>query len=723
MAGLNRLTARLGLALRQGTPAFNLTGTLLALVLLGGVLGSGLLAAKLEARQQADAIHRAIEVNKLALLGSADKFSYLPFAAAQQPEIAAVLLAPRQALQVRRANQYLQEMNRQAGSIALYVMDLQGNTLAASNWDRLQHYTGQNYGNRPYFKDALAGGQGQFYGIGKTTGEPGLFISSPVRRDGRVLGVVAVKISLQQIQDTWALSPDPVMLADARGVMFLGSEASWLYHATQPLPEAERRWLLDHEVYGAVQDFPVLPWRTRPADPHEGYLLEGRIGKRTRTFLARDEVLPELGWTLTVTKDYSSVTAARNRTWALASLGAALLLVAWLYWRLSERRYAEQRQARQQLELRVRERTRELREANAFRQAMEDSLPVGMRARDLEGRIIYVNPALCAMTGYREDELVGCLPPYPYWHPDELEKHWQATETTLAGDTALAGFESRIRHRDGHEVYTMVYTAPLIDANGQHSGWMSSLVDITEQKRSEARQRHYDEQLQHTQRLASLGEMASTLAHELNQPLMALSNFASAAKAFAAQGEQGLLVDSLDEISAQAQRAGEIVHRIRSFVRQHTPGSESCSLNDCIHSVLTLLRAEIRHHRASVSLQLAPGLAEVTGDRVLLEQVLLNLVLNSLQAMSGLPAARRRVEIETANVPDAVRVTVRDHGPGIDASAAAQVFAPFFTTKSEGLGLGLNICRTIIESHGGRLSFDDVSGGGVAFCFELPLKS
>lgn len=699
-----------------------LLGGVLLVVLAASVLATGVWAARREAGLQAQAIHRVIEVHKLALTGSVERYSYLPYTVAQHPEVLAVLRARGATAAQAQANVYLQDVNRHAGSLALYVMDERGWTLASSNWDGPDSFVGEAYANRPYFLDALAGRQGRFYGVGKTTGEPGLFISAPVRDAGRVVGVVTVKISLQQIQDTWAQSADPVMLSDARGVLFLGSEPGWRYRAIRPVSQADRHWLREHDVYGTVRDFPLLPWRVQPAEDHEGYLLTSQIEGRSRVFLALDEPLPELGWTLTVTKDYASVVAARNRTWALASLVAALLVVIGLYLQLQARRFGEQRQARRELEARVAERTHELAQANAFRQAMEDSLPVGMRARDLAGRIIYVNPALCELTGYSEQELIGQLPPYPYWHPEEMEKHWAATEATLSGHSVATGLELRIRHRDGHDVYTMVYTAPLIDAHGQQSGWMSSMVDITEQKQAEARQREYDERLQHTQRLASVGEMASTLAHELNQPLMALSNFASAAKAFATQNEHGLLIDSLDEIAVQARRAGEIVHRLRSFVRQRTAGTETCALNACIDNVLALLKAEVRHHRAQLHLNLAPDLAEVQGDRVLLEQVLLNLILNSLQAIDGLPRARRVIDITTTNLPDAVRVAIRDHGPGMDEAAAQRVFEPFFTTKAEGLGLGLNICRTIIESHGGRLAFEPAADEGITFYFELPIR-
>jgi C4-dicarboxylate-specific signal transduction histidine kinase len=220
--------------------------------------------------------------------------------------------------------------------------------------------------------------------------------------------------------------------------------------------------------------------------------------------------------------------------------------------------------------------------------------------------------------------------------------------------------------------------------------------------------------------MGSLGEMVSTLAHELNQPLMAVSSLASAAKAFAAQGNRTLLDRSLDEASAQAQRAGEVVQRIRRFVRQRTSGFEPCSLNDVVANMLALIQPEIRIRKARVATRLAPDLPKVSGDTVLLEQVLLNLILNGLQAVQDLPPAQRLIDIETSVDDGTVCLRVADHGPGIPGEAAAQLFEPFFTTKADGLGLGLNLCRTIVESHRGHLSFAHGPGGGAIFSVQLP---
>jgi PAS domain S-box-containing protein len=463
------------------------------------------------------------------------------------------------------------------------------------------------------------------------------------------------------------------------------------------------------------------------------------------SYLALNEALPDLGWTLTLTADSRAVALARQQAWALASLVSGLMVLAALYWRLRERHLQENRRARIVLEQRVQERTQALQQAQAFRQSMEDALLVGMRARDLEGRIVYVNAAMCDMVGYRADQLVGQLPPYPYWHPDDLPRHWQDSEMALAGQATPQGFESRLRHRDGRDVHTMVYTARLIDGDNRHIGWMSSVVDITAQKRAEEQQQHNEAQLQRVQRVITVGEMASTLAHEPNQPLAALVNYAAAARSLASQGRNDLLADSLAALSAQALRAADIVGRIRRWVRQQPQTREPCDLNAVVdQSLALLLRAEARRHGIAVQLDLATGPLCVNADRVLLEQVVLNLGLNALQAMQGANAeagtavqttdraaqgARSATNVPTPALELLLRtradgghalLEVLDRGPGLPPEIAARLFEPFFTTRAEGLGLGLNICRSIVESMGGQLQATNREGGGAVFEIRVP---
>lgn len=705
----------------------SLMGAVGALVL---IMASGRWAEQYEMQSRTEALRQGAAANVLGLRGLVEKHDFLPHAAARHPDVQDLLRAPRDAGLQARVNDYFQDLQAATGAAALYLVDREGMTLAASNWKLPSSFVGQSYRQRPYFEDALQGRRGMFYGLGLTTGQSGLFIAEPVRVDGAILGVAVVKISLQALQATWMRGADPVVLRDSRGIVFLSTVPEWLFHGIRPVSRAHARWVAEHGQYGTREHFDVLPWRLEDSRGTPGFVLNTTLDGRRLKLLALDTALPELGWTLTVTTDMKEVIQARHAALALSALAVALLLLGVLYWRLREKRFVEQRVARVELERRVEERTRDLEEAHAFRKAMEDSLLIGMRARDPEGTIIYVNPALCAMVGYSAEELLGRRPPYPYWHPDDLEKQTRESNDALQGRAAPHGFESRLRHREGHDVVTMVYTAPLVDAKGVHRGWMSSVVDITAQKQAEARQRDQELRLQRSARLASVGEMASTLAHELNQPLMALSNFAVAARALAARGSLDMsagtmLTGALDEIVEQSKRASEIVKRVRAFINPQRAHYETLAMESVITHAVTLLKPELQRHGVILRLMLEDAGTPVRGDRVLLEQVLVNLIHNAMQAMQDHPPPapmRPTIELSSRRTEQGLRITVADGGPGIPPDQFEQIFAPFFTTKVDGLGLGLNICRTIIEAHGGFMTVEN-HAQGAALSFTLATVS
>ena len=688
-----------------------------ALVLIAA---AGHWAERRELQSKTQALRQAAAAHAVGLRGLVEKHDFLPHAAARHPGVQDLLRAPRDAALRAHVNGYFSDLQAATGAAALYLVDRDGLTLASSNWQLPSSFVGQNYRRRAYFEDAIQGRRGFFYGLGLTTGQSGLFIAEPVRVDGAILGVAVVKVSLEPLQATWMSGLEPVVLRDSRGIVFLSTVPAWLFRSLRPVSALDARWVAEHGQYGNRSRFEVLPWRTEALPGAPGFVLRTGLQGREQKLLALDTPLPELGWTLTVTSNMKEVAQARRTALVLTALAVALLLLGVLYWRLREKRFVEQKTARIELERRVEERTRDLQEAHAFRKAMEDSLLVGMRARDPEGTIIYVNPALCAMVGYSAEELLGCRPPYPYWHPDELEKQARDSDEALQGRAAPHGFESRLRHKDGHDVITMVYTAPLVDARGVHRGWMSSVVDITAQKQAEARQRDQELRLQRSARLASVGEMASTLAHELNQPLMALSNFAVAARALAAQGSPEMLAGALDEIVGQSQRASEIVKRVRAFINPQRAQYERLAMESVIAHAHTLLEPELKAQGVSLRLLLDDAGAAVRGDRVLLEQVLVNLIHNAMQAMQDQPRHRRAIELACRRTAQGLRISVADQGPGIPPEQLDQVFAPFFTTRPDGLGLGLNICRTIVEAHGGCITVENRLEGGAVFSFTLP---
>ncbi|WP_375184948.1 PAS domain S-box protein [Aquabacterium sp.] len=500
-----------------------------------------------------------------------------------------------------------------------------------------------------------------------------------------------------------------------------------------------------------------------------------------------------------------------------------------------------------------------------FRRAMENSMLTGMRTIDLEGRITYVNPAFCAMTGFSEDELLGCVPPYPYWPKDRIDEFNRMFQQELLGRSPMGGIEVVMQRRDGSQFDARMYVSPLIDAQGDQTGWMTSITNITEAKRvrdqltaaherfttvlegldaavsvmsvqrgellfanrsyrlwfggnpdahaqltggelqpdyegeadeavdsfgglpaqeltaagSDSRevfldtvQKWFDvraryvqwtdgnlaqmliatditarkqaeeaaarqaEKSQFTSRLITMGEMASTVAHELNQPLAAISNYCSGMMSRVRSGniDNEQLISALDKTSRQAQRAGQIIHRIRQFVKRSEPQRQPARVRDITDAVMELAVFEMKRRRVTLNAQIAPRLPTIMADPILIEQVLLNLLKNAAEAIDGaqMPQSRRHIDLRVQQkVLDdqgkVVEFAVLDSGPGMKEEMLARLFEAFHSTKAEGLGIGLSLCRSIIESHHGRIKAENLYNGsmvvGCSFIFTLPIDA
>ena len=389
-----------------------------------------------------------------------------------------------------------------------------------------------------------------------------------------------------------------------------------------------------------------------------------------------------------------------------------------------------------------------LAEALAFRKAMEDSLSTGLRARDLTGRITYVNPAFCAMVGFSAEELLGTSTP-PYWPAEQVQVYAQRQALRLAPDAAhdpvtgragREGFETLFMRRNGERFPVMIYEAPLVDGSGRHTGWMSAVLDVTEQRRVEDLSRQQQERLQASARLATVGEMASLLSHELNQPLAAIASYASACLNLAEQPEHaqppghgrapGMLQEALQRIGEQAERAGRVIRSVHDFVRRRDQQREVVGCVQLLEAVLPLVRLQARKSGARVDVELPEVVPQVRCDRTMVEQVLLNLARNGIQAMetdTPLPSRVLRIHVIQRH-PRWIEFGITDAGSGITPEVSARLFTPFFSTRPEGMGLGLSLCRTVVEQHGGALDFDSPVPGwsaqagcpGTRFRFTLP---
>jgi PAS domain S-box-containing protein len=501
-----------------------------------------------------------------------------------------------------------------------------------------------------------------------------------------------------------------------------------------------------------------------------------------------------------------------------------------------------------------------------FRRAMENSMLTGMRAMDNEGRITYVNPAFCAMTGYAEAELVGQLPPFPYWPQDRVDENLRLLRQELQGKSPAGGVEVKLRRKDGSLFDARMYVSPLVDGRGLQTGWMTSITNITEAKRIrdqltasherfttvlegldaavsvqsmqdgellfanrsyrlwfgadpqghqhlasgvvtsaftpeqgdaddsvdnlsglptqaltsaggdanevhiEALQKWFDvrarylqwtdgrlaqmliatditgrrrieeqtarqtERAQTTSRLVTMGEMASSVAHELNQPLAAITNYCNGMVS-RVQGEtidRDDLVAALQKTAKQAERAAQIIRRIRSFVKRSEPQRQPAEARAIVEDALELAGIELRRRNVALSSYVARRLPTLMCDPILIEQVLLNLVKNGAEAIdqAQLPPARRHIEVRVVprhTVEDGgmIEFSVTDRGPGVREDVLARLYEAFYSTKADGMGIGLALCRSIVESHRGRMRVQNLYNDGVVvgcqFAFTLPV--
>jgi PAS domain S-box-containing protein len=534
-------------------------------------------------------------------------------------------------------------------------------------------------------------------------------------------------------------------------------------------------------------------------------------------------------------------------------IGALSALTVWMLlgtWRHTRRRV----QAQQAL----------VAETN-FRRAMENSMLTGMRALDMQGRITYVNPAFCSMTGWTEGELVGRTAPFPYWPEEEHDQLAARLEDELRGRSTPGGFEVHVKRRDGSIFDARMYVSPLIDPKGHQTGWMTSMTDITEPKRireelsasyerfttvlesldsavsvaplgsdemlfankmyrlwfgtrgqghrhlvdlagnqptpspddgdavdafagmptetltdagaenaevfvegldrwlevrtryltwvdgrlaqmviaSDITPRRYAEEqasrqaerAQTASRLITMGEMASSVAHELNQPLTAITNYCNGM--ISRVNEQRITTDellgALDKTARQAQRAGQIIQRIRAFVKRSEPNPTQSDVAQMVSNAIELADIELRRHQVRLSPYVAARLPSLMVDPILIEQVLINLLKNAGEAIAqaGRAPGERYVELRVGprhlDDMDVVEFSVRDSGNGVPDEMIERIYEAFYSTKSEGMGIGLKLCRSIVESHHGRMQVQNIYNGeevvGCCFSFWIPVIS
>ncbi len=639
-------------------------------------------------------------------------------------------------------------------------------------------------------------------------GRPVFQLHVPLIDRGAFAGALVAEYSVEAL--IWRLVPADV--SRRHRITALGPDASPLASTNPPMPGRAR------ETASIVHDVPLTP-------ALNGVALRGE-GWRTSIGLISNTLF-----------------------WMVMALSVLTLWMLLGNWRHLRRR-AQIQQA--------------LLKETQFRRAMENSMLTGMRALDMDGRITYVNAAFCQMIGYSESELLGRLPPYPYWPPDRAEENQRLLRQEMQGRSPAGGIEVRLMRKDGQLFDARMYVSPLVDLKGQQTGWMTSMTNITEAKRirdqlsasherfttvlegldasvsvqsvqqgdllfanrsyrlwfgadgqghrlltnngEEERfesERHGDvdplsglpmhelteatgelreiyvdalkkwfevrsrylqwtdgrlaqmviatdvtarvkaeevakqqaEKAAVTSRLMTMGEMASTVAHELNQPLTAITNYCngmvSRVTAGTISGED--LLGALRKTAHQAERAGKIIHRIRAFVKRSEPQRQAVNARTVVDNAVELAGIELRRRHVAIRTYVAQRLPILKVDPILIEQVLLNLMKNAAEAidLAGLPSSRRHLELRvvpryTPEDGGGIEFSVTDAGPGLPEEVLNRLYEAFYSTKSDGMGIGLSLCRSIVESHHGRMRAQNLYNGnqvvGCRFSFTLPVE-
>jgi two-component system sensor histidine kinase DctS len=338
------------------------------------------------------------------------------------------------------------------------------------------------------------------------------------------------------------------------------------------------------------------------------------------------------------------------------------------------------------------------------------------------------------MVGFAAEELLGHEAPAPYWPPEFADEYRKRQQVRLvAGNQPpREGFESVFMRKDGTRFPVLIIEAPLINAHGLQTGWMSAVLDISEQRRVEEMSRASQERLQATARLATVGEMASLLSHELNQPLAAIASYATGSINLLREAPTHAASDlqlAMGRIAEQAERAGRVIKSVHDFVRRRDQEREAVPPHALVDAILPLVNLQARKLGVRVEIRVAQPLPLVVCDRTMVEQVLLNLARNAMQAMdeARVPNPEIVLQVRATGASETgkrwLEFSVADCGPGIAEDVKKQLFTPFFTTKVEGMGLGLSLCRTVVEQHGGYLLFEPNTPHGTIFRFTLPAEA
>jgi PAS domain S-box-containing protein len=368
----------------------------------------------------------------------------------------------------------------------------------------------------------------------------------------------------------------------------------------------------------------------------------------------------------------------------------------------------------------------DLQEREAKVRRLVESNIIGIFIWGFEGRIIEANEAFLQMVGHSRDDLVSGRVRWMALTPNEWSDATERANAELRATGSCKAFEKEYMRKDGTRVPVLLGAATFGERQDQG---VAFVLDLTERKRaeenlreSERRYREAQMSLAHANRVTTIGQLAASIAHEVSQPIAATVTNADAALRWL-DGQPPDLEEvrhSLDAIIKDGHRAGDVIGGIRALIKKAPPRQDQLDINEAILEVIEVTKSELLQNGVSLQTELAKGLPRIQGDRIQLQQILLNLIMNAIEAMSDVKGSRNLLISTVEDKPNGVLATVRDSGPGLNPDSLERLFDPFFTTKPGGLGMGLSICRSIVEAHGGRMWAAANRPQGASFHFRLP---
>ena len=357
-------------------------------------------------------------------------------------------------------------------------------------------------------------------------------------------------------------------------------------------------------------------------------------------------------------------------------------------------------------------------ENEEFMSSLLNNSPYPLLVLNPDTSIRYVSPAMERLTGFTPADLIGRKAPYPYWTEGTLNKNIEDLRRVMK--QGVKRLEEHFQKKNGAQLWVEITSTPVIK-NGEFKYYLSNWVDITERKQAEKREKQLQNELLLSSRLASVGELAAGVAHEINNPLTGVIGFSQLLMKAKVRRENAKYVRIIHD---EAGRVANIVKRLLVFSRQQKPERSNISINEVIETTLALLAYELRTSNIKVDSRLDPDLPPITADAGQLQQVVLNIIINAEKEME-LAHGKGNLLIKTERIGNNIRISFKDDGPGIDEKNLQHIFDPFFTTRAagQGTGLGLSVCHGIVSEHGGRIYAESALGKGATFIVELPMVS